>query len=350
MNKQKIWLAWARLFLVSLAMAMLTLACEVPTDGKFESDFPGYTRTSPTPSQVPAVPTGITATAQTDGSIRVSWNSVNGANGYEIYFARSPNESYDYYGYDRTTTNEYIDNEVSPGEIWYYKVLAYNDAGSSPLSEYAYATASTPSSQVPAAPTGITAVAQTNGSISVSWNSVSGATGYRIYYGSSSYGISTSSSYFQATGTSYTDTSVSPSQTRYYKVLAYNNAGSSSLSSNYAYATAPASQVPQGTQLQYNTMRSGSLSAGQTAYYYFQVSAGYTYKVRWQDSDSHPGNGYADIKVGVKYQNATSYLVSVSDSPNPLSFYANQAGYVVVEVQGYSSSSSGSFQVGYWQE
>jgi hypothetical protein len=33
MNKQTIWLAWARLFLVSLAM--ITLACEMPTDGKF---------------------------------------------------------------------------------------------------------------------------------------------------------------------------------------------------------------------------------------------------------------------------------------------------------------------------
>ena len=42
MNKQKIWLAWTRLFLALLAMG--TLACELPTDGKFESKISGVQR------------------------------------------------------------------------------------------------------------------------------------------------------------------------------------------------------------------------------------------------------------------------------------------------------------------
>ena len=42
MNKQKIRPAWARLFLVLLAMG--TLACEMPTDGKFESKIAGVQR------------------------------------------------------------------------------------------------------------------------------------------------------------------------------------------------------------------------------------------------------------------------------------------------------------------
>ena len=57
MNKQKIWLAWARLFLVSLAMAMLTLACEVPTDGKFDSVIPGYSPSTPSGTEAPEVTT-----------------------------------------------------------------------------------------------------------------------------------------------------------------------------------------------------------------------------------------------------------------------------------------------------
>jgi fibronectin type 3 domain-containing protein len=91
-------------------------------------------------------PTGVTAVATQDGNIRVSWNPVSGATGYEIHFAESANGNYYYYDPDWTTDAEYIDKEVQPGQIWYYKVLAYNDTGNGPLSsEYGFAEALSPS-------------------------------------------------------------------------------------------------------------------------------------------------------------------------------------------------------------
>jgi hypothetical protein len=127
-------------------------------------------------------------------------------------------------------------------------------------------------------------------------------------------------------------------------VLAYNGAGNSPLS-DYAFATALTPvQVPDLPQLAYDTLSYGSLSVGQTVYYCFEVSPGY-YTVRWEDLNNY-GQGYADIKVGVKYWNAAGYLVPVQDSPNPCSFYADRAGYVVVEVQEYGYS-SGQFGVAY---
>lgn len=84
----------------------------------------------------------------------------------------------------------------------------------------------------PNTPTGVKATAGSS-SISVTWNSVSGATSYNIYRSTSANG-----SYLYQTSvysTSYTDYNVNAGTTYYYKVSAENSAGESSKSS---YASA----------------------------------------------------------------------------------------------------------------
>ena len=89
-------------------------------------------------------PTNVKAEAQSDGSIKVTWDAVSGADSYEIRFATSADGNYYYYTSGWTTDTWYIDWAVSSGQIWYYKVRAYNGTGSSPLSsEYGCATAGT---------------------------------------------------------------------------------------------------------------------------------------------------------------------------------------------------------------
>ena len=80
----------------------------------------------------------------------------------------------------------------------------------------------------PNTPTGVKATAGSS-SISVTWNSVSGATSYNIYRSTSASG-----SYSYQTSvysTSYTDYNVNAGTTYYYKVSAENSAGESSMSS-----------------------------------------------------------------------------------------------------------------------
>ena len=92
---------------------------------------------------------------------------------------------------------------------------------------------------VPGAPTGVKATAQSSSSIRITWNTVSGATSYKIYIGKASY--STFSELIgTSTTTSYTDTDCKPGETWYYKVSAVNSAGESTLSS-YTNATTPSS-------------------------------------------------------------------------------------------------------------
>ena len=87
----------------------------------------------------------------------------------------------------------------------------------------------------PSAPTGVSAHANSSSSISVSWNSVSGAQYYIVYRGESYSGP-----YYpvgESNSTSFTDAGVSPYTTYYYKVSAVNSTGESP-QSNYTSAAA----------------------------------------------------------------------------------------------------------------
>ena len=90
-----------------------------------------------------------------------------------------------------------------------------------------------PSPTVPAAPTGLTVSSTTSSSASLSWNAVSGATGYNVYQG----GTKVSG----VTGASATVTGLSPSTSYSFQVTAANAAGESPKSAPVTATTAPSS-------------------------------------------------------------------------------------------------------------
>jgi hypothetical protein len=83
----------------------------------------------------------------------------------------------------------------------------------------------------------------TTSSISLSWATSSGATGYEVYRDASDGGAFTFNVY-DNTGTSMSDSGLTPDTTYYYKVLAKNSAGSSALSGSEIGTTQAASGVP----------------------------------------------------------------------------------------------------------
>ncbi len=87
------------------------------------------------------------------------------------------------------------------------------------------------SPEVPAAPTGVSAVAVAHDRVNVAWNAVATATSYQVFRDAAPVGT--------ATGNSYTDTGLAGSTTYSYTVKAVNAAGPSAASSS-ASATTPA--------------------------------------------------------------------------------------------------------------
>ena len=86
----------------------------------------------------------------------------------------------------------------------------------------------------PPIPTNIRAVAQSPTDIIVTWNQVSGASSYEVYYQSGSLPITRLTTVIQ---NQYTHTGLQPNTTYYYYVSARNEVGESALSSRASAIT-----------------------------------------------------------------------------------------------------------------
>ena len=195
----------------------------VAVSGSDESDYSGYSSAV----VLPATPTGVNATTQSTSSIRVSWNPVSGATSYKVYYTTGSSSGSKIQAGTVTTTS-YTHNGLQGSTTYYYFIVAVNNSGESDYSSFSSAT-----TQI-SAPTGVSAAGQSTSSIRVSWNSVTGAVSYRIYYSDTQSGakiLLTSTS-----GTSYTHTGLQAAKGYHYFITAVNSSGTESEYSSSAYA------------------------------------------------------------------------------------------------------------------
>jgi len=176
-----------------------------------------------------SVPTGVSASNGTySDKIKINWDLVLSSSGYKVYRATSLGGPYDTLAI--IEENSYNDYAVTPGATYYYKVTAYNGPSESAYSNYdaGYAGALLTLS----APTEVKAtLSKYADRIRITWNSVYGASGYKLYRSTKESG-GTYSEISSVSGTSYDDYSVTPYTRYYYKVIAYNSLTESLFSSS----------------------------------------------------------------------------------------------------------------------
>jgi titin len=133
---------------------------------------------------VPDIPTDVTALAQSANSIVVSWAAVSGAASYTVYYKTGSSSDESVAG--TATGVSYTHAGLQADTTYSYRVKAANSAGESDYSISASATTSSSGgggeTTTPGTPTGVTAVACSDTAVLVTWNAVSGALGYRVYY------------------------------------------------------------------------------------------------------------------------------------------------------------------------
>jgi len=169
---------------------------------------------------VPAVPSNISLVATSTNSITVRWSSVNGATGYKVYRGMSDDDRYDTVYTVRSTSC--IDSVLSSGTTYYYKISAYNSGGEGLKSQTAQM------ATIPDVPFDVLATETHDGKVIVSWSSVYGATGYKVYRGTDDDDYY--DTVYTVNSTSYTDVVLIFDTTYYYRVSAVNIGGESSLS------------------------------------------------------------------------------------------------------------------------
>ncbi|NLW21251.1 MAG: hypothetical protein GXY84_07785 [Clostridiales bacterium] len=157
----------------------------------------------------------IVSVAAVNGTaVKISWNAVAGASGYELWRSSSRTGTYTrvYAGTARAFTN----SRLRAGAVWYYKVRAYKTAGTQRL----YGVYGAVKPGVPlAAPTAPSAVVSSPTSLTLSWKAVPGATGYELLRSTSASGTYTR--VYRGTALSFRNTSLRTGTTYYYKVRAY---------------------------------------------------------------------------------------------------------------------------------
>jgi fibronectin type 3 domain-containing protein/mono/diheme cytochrome c family protein len=171
------------------------------------------------PVAVPAAPTGLAAIPG-DRTVTLSWSASSGANTYTVQRSTTSGAGFA----DIVTglgSTSFGDTGRTNGVTYYYRVAAVNGAGASGWSSEASAT---PTCSVLDAPTGLSA-SPGQAQATLSWNSVSGATGYNVKRGTTS---STTPPTVQSLATNvYTNTGLSAGTTYYFRVSATNSCGES---------------------------------------------------------------------------------------------------------------------------
>ncbi|MDR2911175.1 MAG: fibronectin type III domain-containing protein [Bacteroidales bacterium] len=189
----------------------------------------GYSNIATT---VPAAPTGLTTTTVLNNRIDIKWNAVTGATGYKIEI----NDGGGWTLKTSVTTTNYQSTGLTVNKKYLYRVSAYNISGDSDYSDELETATPT------AAPTGLTATIISNERIDLVWNTVVGATGYKLER--SLNGTSWTVIDGAVTDTKYWNNLLAANTKYYYRVRACNAGGDSEYSTTVSATTAPA--IPTG--------------------------------------------------------------------------------------------------------
>ncbi len=220
----------------------------------------------------PAWPTVyLKAVSNTYNSIKLTWNEIAGADGYEVYRSTSYRGPYSVpigtvlQGGGATYTDNNNEAGLDTGRTYYYVIRAYDvtETGTnrSPQCRYRYAKPLWPKVY-------LKAVSASYNSVELTWNEIAGATAYEVQrYDGGSYkkieGADASFDHSTEGYISYVNEGLTPGVTRYYRIRAYDGESSNpektGTYSNYRYLK-PVPAVPGSVVLQRTSATSINLS------------------------------------------------------------------------------------------
>lgn len=258
---------------------------------------------------IPIAPSGLLATPA-DGQVALNWAAAAGASSYKLKRATTTGGPYAQVALLTATT--YTDGGRINGTKYYYVVSASNSAGESVNSaEVAATPAATGGVSVPAAPTGVAAIAG-DSQVALNWGAVGSANSYRLKRATTSGGPYTQITLL--TGTSYTDTGRANGTKYYYVVSALNVIGEGANSGEVSATPAPATPVASAPAVP--TGLAAAAADSQVALSWNVVATASSYKLKRATTAGGP---YTQVvaQAGTSYtdtgrSNGTTYYYAVA--------------------------------------
>ena len=157
----------------------------------------------------------ITSLKNTTGGVKITWNKVDGAYGYRLYYRPA---SGGWKRFKDTTATSFTDSGVTANKTETYTIRCIDKNGNtiSGFNSNGWSI-----KYVPVAPT-ISKLENTSGGIKLTWNKIAGVYGYRLYYKPASGGWKR---FKDTTATSFTDSGVSPNRTETYTIRCLDKDG-----------------------------------------------------------------------------------------------------------------------------
>jgi len=272
----------------------------------------------------PTPPSSLNAAIVSSSQIDLSWTdrSYNEA-GFKIERKTSAT------GYSLLATvganvTLYYDTTVTPGNTYYYRVGAYNTSGDSPYSNEVELSS-------PEAPSLLILAVISYTQINLFWTNVNGEIGYKIERSFGAPGTYEQIATVGANIISYSDTTVTPSNTYYYRVRGWNPLGespySNALSTTSIPLLRPLSVEPPPTESSTGPTTGGYRFSSDVNVQiialgrYAGGSGGNTTVILWDDSgielarvtvSSDPGWQWANLPTPINVSAGTFYRVSVT--------------------------------------
>ena len=161
--------------------------------------------------------------------IKVTWDEVDGADGYRLYY-KIDDSGWRYA--TQTEDTSYVHTGVTTGKVYTYYVRAYRNIDGAKV--YGAYSDGKSGKAVPKKAVIAKATAG-DGKVTLNWNKVNGASGYRIYYKTSEDG---EWHYVTQIGkgstTSYTNTGLKSGHTYYYTMRAYRTVDGEKVFGSYS--------------------------------------------------------------------------------------------------------------------
>ena len=245
----------------------------------------------------PSAVTNLTSTAWTTSQIILNWRDTDGETGYRIERAPEGSEAWVARGTVGANVPSFTDSGLTVDTRYRYRVVPLSAAGDGPAAERLGQTRL-------AALTGLQFTEKLSNRLSLRWNAVAGATGYRVQR-------STNGSDYTTVATlgnvlTYADASVQPVREYFYRVVGINaRTESADGSGDTAFTATPAAvALPAGWQARDIGSVGGTGATGFSAGTFTVISSG---RDIWDASDAFRftyqtlvGNGTITARVATQ--------------------------------------------------